>query len=546
MKAMDINGIYITRYLFIPLGGFFTGLVVFLLGRKNLTTDAVERLQEWGGKRAGGAGGSGGTGGSGGAARRLFLCFLLVYSLYFFSTITLRYFTGHTAFFDFGIYDWRLWLIYSVPWADWPGKVASALDGHFQPVLVLYSALYDMGVEPVALNLLQAAAVLSGTVPIYLMAKERLKDGILTFSVTALYLLYPATQFNMAIDFHPDHLIIPVLLWSYYFIEKGFYGWLVVSALSGFVIKEPLVLATGFLGLYMAFGKRRYAQGLALLAVSLAVFFMSAFFISSSIETYQAHESISGEVAYGYLFAPGGLTTLFKEVLSPEKWRFPVFLLLPLLFIPLLRPWVFIPAVPLIAVQLLSTIDHHQNVASQYTAGIIPPVFASFVYGVEYLNKRFGYRVTVAALSWVAVLLLSYNVAHSPNPLAVGFWNSGWSHGRWHYANYFFNRSAELDRAIALVPEEPTVKVVTHSMIYDKRLSHRYFFKSFPERWREADFILLDNTLGPYVADGMDERMYAENLRELEEDGSFSRVYGDGGVLLFRRTEAIAGKNPYN
>ncbi|GMR04546.1 MAG: hypothetical protein BMS9Abin23_0444 [Thermodesulfobacteriota bacterium] len=523
-----INHIYIMRYVIIPLAGFLAGAPIALFIYRRLTGVLPERV-EGVMKRRGAA---------------VLISFISVYSLYYLTTIFLRYYTHHTQFFDFGIYDWRIWLIQSLGWSDWVGKIRSSLNGHFQPVLVLYSILYDVGFSPVVLNLLQALAVISGALPLYLIARRRLKSETLVTAVVLLYFFYPATQFNIAIDFHPDNLIIPIMFWSYFLVERERYGWLLLTVAAGFLVKEPFMLAYAFFGIYIALEKKRYGYGAGLFIISMAAFFIVTFFVSSSLQVFQHSETITGEVAYGYLFAPGGVTGAIRELLRFEKWRFPLFLLAPLLFLPLLKFWVFLPAVPIIAILLLSTVSHHQNVASQYTAALIPPIFVSLVPALQYLHQRLGKRAVFSLISFIFVLVFAFNMAHSPGPLAVAFWKDDWSHGRWHYKNYLANKNfSDINRAIDLIPEDPSVRVVTHSLIYDSRLAHRYSYGSFPTLWQEADYILLDNNLDPYVVDSIDGPRYRQVLTALSNDDRFFLYYKKGGVVLYKRRPG-ATRNP--
>jgi hypothetical protein len=133
-------------------------------------------------------------------------------------------------------------------------------------------------------------------------------------------------------------------------------------------------------------------------------------------------------------------------------------------------------------------------------------------------------------------MVLAFNIAHSPSPLAVAFWNKNWSYGKWHYTNYLENNhDAILKDAIKLIPIDPSIKVVAHGEIYDKRLVHRYFYKPFPERWKEADYVLLDNRKGGYIIDSLNEDLYYKEIEKLNEDKNFKLIYSNRGVLLFQR-----------
>lgn len=510
-----VESIAIIRYIKIPLAGFFIGAFFFLLIYRNYSSEFFKRLETY----------------VKGHLNQIFFFAIGIYSLFFLSTVILRYFSHHIGLFDFGIYDWKIWLIHSIPWSELSEKFKSAIMGHFQPILVVYSVFYDFNIEPLILNILQIIAVISSIIPLYLIAKIKLKNQLLTILVSLFYLIYPATQFNIAIDFHPDHLIIPLLLWCYYFIEKERYYLTIPLIVMGYMIKEPLILAFAFLGLYIAWEKKKYAFGFMLFLVSFVVFYMVTFIVIPAV----THETIIGSSAFGYLFESKGPMSILKELSRFEKWRFPFFLLFPLLFLPLLKIKESLPAIPLLIIPIFSTVIHHQNVASHYTAGIIPPIFVALISAISYLHHRFGERITIGILSWIGILLLAFNIAHSPSPLAVAFWNRSYS--RWHYTSYTSNQyNLALKNAIGLIPEDPKIKVVSHSGIYDKRLSHRYFYKPFPEKWEDADYVLLDNRMWGYVFDNINEDLYHKELNKLMENKDFRLIFNNNGILLFKKT----------
>lgn len=511
--TMSSDNIAIIRYIIIPAAGFFIGALFFLLIYRNYSSKFFEGLETY----------------VKGHLNQIFLFAVAIYSLFFLSIVILRYSSHHIGFFDFGIYDFRIWQIHDISWIEWHEKLKSAVMGYFQPILVVYSILYDFGIDPVILNILQAVTVLSGIIPLYLIAKNKIRSHLLILSVLLIYLLYPATQFNIAVDFHPDHLIIPILFWCYYLIEKEKYYWTIPLVLIGYTLKEPLILAIAFMGLYIGGVKRKYVFGFVVFFISLVVFYIVTFAITPG-------EAIARSNSFGYIFEPEGLFPFLQEVLRFEKWRFPFFLLFPLLFLPLLKFKVFLPALPLLIIHIISTNIHHQNVASHYTAGIIPPVFVALISAISYLYDRFKERITIGILSWIVILLLAFNVAHSPSPLAVAFWNKAWSYGKWHYSMYIKSEHERLlEDVINLIPDDPQVKVVTHSEIYHKKLAHRYFYRPFPEGWQEADYIILDNTRGPYLSDGRDEVGYQQKLQELKDNPEFKVIFNKDGILVFAR-----------
>lgn len=514
-----MTSIYILRYVAIPLVGLALSLIAFIFiyfKSSNTSLAYIDQTVERNG-------------------RKVLIYIVAAFSAYYIATICLKYFGGHLATFDFGIYDHRIWQIHSVPWSDLFEKFRLSLNGHFHPVLGIYSLLYDVGAEPLMLNILQALAVISGIIPLYLIATARLNSPLLVYSITALYLMYPATQFNIAVDFHPDHLIIPLLFWCYYCVEKKRYLSLALLFAAGYCIKEPFLLSFAFMGIYIAWDKKRYVFGISTFMISILFFYVATFIIVPAAADIQIDQSVQSR-ATGFIAHAEGLAPILVEVLRFEKWRFPYFLLFPVLALPLLRFREFLPAAPLLLLPLFSANIHHQNVASQYTAGIIPPLFIAFCSAMAFLHTKYGRRLSFALLCGISLLLLTFNISHSPSPFAVAFWNKEWSSGKWHYSNYTSSNHQDLMRkAIAMVPKDTSMRIVVHSEVYNKRFTHRYSFNYFPEQWQKADYIFLDSTKGYYVADRLDPDKYREILNDLRSSKLFSLIFDNDGILLFKR-----------
>ncbi|MEK7680119.1 MAG: DUF2079 domain-containing protein, partial [Deltaproteobacteria bacterium] len=409
------------RYFAIPLAGFSAGasLFLFIIRSRSARLGAwLVSLQGIDGKRA------------------VFYAVLL-HAFFFAALSAFKYSSAHFAGYDFGIYDSKIWLISHSAFYD---KFSLATSVHFQPVLLLYSFIYGITAHPLVIQFSQAAAVASGAAPLFLLARKLLKTRYLAAGLSLLYLLYPAVEFNAAGDFHPDCLYIPLMLWAFYFIETGRYHLLPLVMLPALGLKEPLVPGVALTGLYMAIKDKGRFVGAAVFVLSIAVFFLTVYSLSGPA-------GVKGFVdpSFQHLWA-GSLSVVFNEAFDFSKLRFPFFLLFPVLCLPLLRPLEFMPALPALAAALLSSSAHHQNVASHYTAGVVPYLFFALIHAFRMLEQRTSERHVFGAVVWIFALIISFNAAHSPGPLSAAFWAKSWSGGGWHYSNY---TETQHDRIVA-------------------------------------------------------------------------------------------------
>ncbi len=371
-------GVAVIRYFVIPLVGFSIGGTLFLLlwawpafegamGRLNGV--AAKREKSFAGIVAAGA-----------------VCVFLVLALS-------RYLTFHLQFFDFGVYDTKIWQISQAPMVE---KFRIASTNHFQPILVLYSLLYNLFDFPGILLILQVLGTISGIIPLYLICTSKLRDPLIVSGIMLLYVSWPAVGFNALTDFHPDHLYIPILLWAFYFSENKRYLASTLVLLIGFTLKEPFILGSGFFGLYWMWKHKKYTRGLGLALFSFSVFFWVTFHLVPGAGNPR---EILGSSFFSYLEMTSPVTfaalvdklvSIMKLVLGPSHLRFPFFVLYPFVFLPVLGIKELVPAIPIFLIHLGSQNPHHQNVASHYTAGVIAPVLMALIVVLSLIERKFG------------------------------------------------------------------------------------------------------------------------------------------------------------
>ena len=113
-----------------------------------------------------------------------------------------------------------------------------------------------LGAGPNTWNLLQVVAIASSALPIYFLARDRLKRPWLACTLGVAWLLQPPLQFFAWETFHPEVIAIPFLLWAYWAIEhdrRRLYWVLVVIALMW---KEDVALFVFMLGFLQLIRRR--------------------------------------------------------------------------------------------------------------------------------------------------------------------------------------------------------------------------------------------------------------------------------------------------
>lgn len=453
----------------------------------------------------------------------------------------LRYATWHTHVLDLGSYDQKIWVASvqrdagEVLVQTYRGGERASPCGstrywgicHFQPVYVVYAFIYRLWASPLVLLWSQALLVVSGLIPAYLLARDRLGPPAAALA-GVVYLAHPAVQFNALLDFRPDHPVIPFLLWAFWLVERG-YPWLsLVAAAVPALTKGSLILTFVGFGIYLLLKRRLVLAGTLATVAGLLAFVAVEFVVLAgpgrSEGTFMIGRYFSGGAE---LLAPG---------LVARKLVYLVGLFGPLAFLCWRDPLTLLPALPSIGISMLSRDFTHVSIESQYSASIVGPAFAGLVTALAWRQSRHGDGGAVRPLAALLVLSLAFSVAQGPTPLGIKFWNERWGR-QWHHGHYVPDRQAALDEAARLIPGDPEVIVVSQNDVNSAHLAHRHYFFTFPVGLERADYVLLDTGRRPFLywLVPRDRQPYDAIVRQLRESPDFRVAFTRDGVVLFAR-----------
>ncbi len=463
----------------------------------------------------------------------------------------LRYLSFHTAFFDLGIYDHSVWNIAEL------GDLSYLAWGHFRPIVGVYALFYKLFPSAITLLLLQTLAVGFSAVPLYYIAKKKLGQGFYALLIVIIYFLYSPVAYNNLFDFHADHLIILLMFWGFYFLERDKPLAFFLVCLPGLFLKEPLILSIGAMGLYAIVRYRMYKTGTILFVGSLLFFFLVVNVLLPGLnegvyggELLEKSFSYLGssvfEIARNIFLHPG---IIAKEIGDIWKMGYLAFLFVPLLLIPLLSPLSLLPALPALAISLLSQWRTHYWIQYQYTASLIAPIFISLIYGLKFLKERGGYpktwfrkhfRINLSknqflktSLFTILIVSIYYNITLSPSPISIFFWRKIMRD--YYQTSYIITERDEiLDDAIRkFIPEEASV--TSQNTVNNSYLAHRAEYHSFVWGTAETDYVVLDQKRAGFIRDETYKREYKEKLKKLSD--GYEIVFSYDGIYIFERVK---------
>jgi uncharacterized membrane protein len=311
----------------------------------------------------------------------------------------LRYETFKAGAFDLGNMDQVLWntihgrfFQFTNQAIDWYGP-PTRLAIHFEPIILPLSLLYAFHADPRILLIFQTLVLGSGALPVFLLTRRYIPEWPFFAPLMAIaYLLSPALLGLNIFDFHPVSLATPLLLFAILALTYKRYVWFLIACILACMCKEDIPLSVALLGILVIWKYKLPRLGTVLLIGgllwSLVAFkvIIPHFYpgVQSNNYWYRYEElgSSPGAAIANLVIHPWLLFTTFFTL---DRFYYLVGLVRSVGFLPLLAPVWLLPALPSLAVNLLSTDPLLYSGVYHYNAAIIPFVMLSAIHGTRRL-----------------------------------------------------------------------------------------------------------------------------------------------------------------
>lgn len=448
-----------------------------------------------------------------------------------------------------------------------PGTV-NRLSLHVEPILLPIAALYWIHDGPETLLVLQSVVVALGAWPLYMLARQRLRERLVHAKVPSshrladdvtgvapawialllalVYLLNPTIQAANWLEFHPVTLAPTFLMAAFYFLVSGHNGWghngwghngwFALFALLAAACKEEIGLLLFMMGGYALVVLRRPRIGLLTMGLTLgwslfAVLGIQQFFADGNIHwgryDYLGASPLDKVVAL--LTQPALVWHQLQQADAlGYLWR----LLWPVGCMALLAPEVLFLALPSLAVNLLADFPPmHEVYTLIYAAPILPFVMLAMVEGVRRVVGAQWMRVQWVGVQWVAGS--RWQVAGLLSLFTLGCavvaqGQHGYLPGGGNYRLYTVTEHDQ--RAAAIIAQIPPDAKVSAQDKLDPHVAGRETVYIYP-RIEDADTIFVDVT-GPAWPQHPSD-LYADVQQLL--DTEWGVAAGDDGYLLLRK-----------
>jgi uncharacterized membrane protein len=456
------------------------------------------------------------------------------YAVGFSALSVLRHRSFETGRFDLGNMVQAVWsTAHGDPLAvtNLRGEQTVRLAAHVDPIIVAFAPLWWIWPSPDVLLVTQALAIAAGALPVFWLARKHLGSEWAALGFALAYLLYPATQWLTLNEFHPVALACPLLLYAFWYLDEDQLVAFCVFAAAAALTKEEVPLVVAGLGVWYAITRRRwFGAAVATIGVAAAGFAIGVvvphFNEGAQSAFYGRYEEVGGSAGGIAKTAVTEPQTLVGVAFDERGLRYLVDLLLPLLGFPLAAPLALIPAVPELAINLLSATRTQTSIHFHYTAAEVAILFAAAVLGAKWIVRRTRIRPVTLATAVAGAALVS-NYVLGTIPLWRHFPGGETLQARGHEVSEH-DRIAR--RALRLIPAH---EVVTASNSLGAHLSARRRVLSFPYVF-DARWIAVDETK-PGYADRVAPLAHARRVAQLRRNPSWRLVFSEDGVLVFRR-----------
>ncbi len=463
---------------------------------------------------------------------------VIVYSSAFSLYSTARYLGLQTGAWDTGTYNQALYtalfsgkLFYYT--ADLPANPTGSLFGiHFSPILMALAPFYWVFPGPVTLLVAQAVALGLGALPVYYLARDRLKERMAASTLALAYLVSPLTVGINWFNFHPEAFLPASVLGTILFWNRAKWGRYFVCLIAGLATIETAPVIVGALAMYFAWQEKTAIRSIHSLKelrrprviIPLASIVLSGAWLLLALGAIRILNPINvfyyggsplywtilgaknlGQVPLRVIVDPASaFTALLYDVHLKVLYLFALFA--PLLFLPVRSRGYVILTIPWIGVAFVSNYAGFYLVGFQYVAFVLPFIFAGAVEGFRRMEAsgRPSWFKPATARKWLPVASVVCLTVLSP----LVPWLTGASQPAPPYGVFSpGSHEADVRQIVSLIPSNASV--LTQPNIFPLVSSRvdaftvptvslfppgTSFNATFTQWLNQSDYVLLDPT----------------------------------------------------
>lgn len=380
--------------------------------------------------------------------------------------------------FDVGIYDQGTWLLSQLKAPFVTIRGLNLFGGHASYILVLVAPLYRLWPDPRLLLLLQAIALAVPAWIVYRLGARHLGNPAAGLAVAVAYLAYPAMQWALTWQFHPETLAAAFLALATLAADRRRTRLMAVWLGLALLCREDVgLVVAGFGGLLMLTGQR--ATGRRVLVAGLVWWVLATFLFipwanGRQTNLFELNYGVTGIGPIALLRAlPSMAGRALATALSNQGLGYLLLTLVPLLGLPLLAPKALLPVAPALFLNLAAIPPEQHQIRYQYLATAAPFLGIATIAGLQVVASR---RRALLAPLLVALVVVAVVMDQRFGP-------APWSHDKVVATASPADQARR--QALAMIPPDAPVSAQFNLVAH---LSHRTKVFEFPNPFRTANW----------------------------------------------------------
>jgi uncharacterized membrane protein len=256
------------------------------------------------------------------------------------------------------------------------------LRSHADLATFFFLPFYAIKPGAPALLVIQSCALGLGAIPLYRFAARRIPRGYACV-LALVYLLYPPLHGLQFYDFHMQPMASTFILFVIDFVDEKRYWACAIAFVVAIACREDVSVGLAILGVFLLMSGYRPRAGIVMAVVATTYFVLIRFVIMPKFGPgwfQNIYKDLMPEGAKNY---GGVIATLlsnpayvFTTLLTADKLRYALQILVPLAFLPLRRSYLAVSIVHGSLLTLLTTqYPATTDIAFQYSANFIPYIF---------------------------------------------------------------------------------------------------------------------------------------------------------------------------
>ncbi|MHB1663661.1 MAG: DUF2079 domain-containing protein [bacterium] len=487
------------------------------------------------------------------------IVFSIIYTIIFSIATILRYKTFHASFLDLGV---EMHVIYRIAHGHFTSYGTHIIygSGYIEPLYFLLGFLYKLIPHVSFLLILQSFLIGISAFPFYWLYKEIIGNKG-AYLAPLFLLLNPQLHTGNMFDFHVSVFYVPFISFTLYFAKNKKYFLLYLFLFLTLITKiDSFVYAIGVC-VFMVLLDYKNKHAYILFSISI-IYGLSAIFVIFPHINYDAYNALitnggtyMGKIRYPILdygvkdlsrfnFA-GFLKSIFIPLYNNIHlyFKFILFLLLSLIFLPLFAGKYLLIVIPALMVNYIAIYSFQSEFVLQYSFYIIPFFVLASIYGIKNIKQKFLYNLhskKVNNHNFLSSVKL-FNITLLGMLIVIPYIIQNYSQLNYNKMDNIFNfKIYTLDKninintykaALKKIPENSITSVSMYAYPWDFKEKKVYLF---PQMDKNVKYIIASTCVQQQIYHNNYKKLI-KNVDSIIKRGKFKIIYHNQCSIILKR-----------